>query len=287
MRLLACLLTGLAAGAGVTHLRSTGLRLPRRQAMVDRASWLRQAGLPWRPWQFHGLAALGGGTALLLLTGLTGAVGVAAVPAFFCAGLPYAVAARRRERRLRAVAEAWPDGLRELVAAVTAGMALSQALAALSSSGAPALREAFAGFEGLARAAGVVAALEAIKADLADPTSDRIIEVLTLAYERGGALVTDILRDLADATTDDLRTAEAIATASLEQRINARAVFALPWIVLLVLTARPGPFRDFYRTGGGLLVVGFGALVSALGITLVSRFARQPIEPRVLAGRPR
>jgi hypothetical protein len=31
-------------------------------------------------------------------------------------------------------------------------------------------------------------------------------------------------------------------------KINARAVLVLPWLVLVALTIRDGPFRDFYRS---------------------------------------
>jgi Flp pilus assembly protein TadB len=73
-------------------------------------------------------------------------------------------------------------------------------------------------------------------------------------------------------------------TDALEQKINARAVFALPWLVLLLLTARPGHFRDFYQSTGGLLVVGAAAVLSAVGVVLVTRLGRDPVEERVLAG---
>ena len=36
-------------------------------------------------------------------------------------------------------------------------------------------------------------------------------------------------------------------------RINARAVMVLPWCVLVALTARPGAFRTFYQSSGGVV----------------------------------
>jgi hypothetical protein len=87
------------------------------------------------------------------------------------------------------------------------------------------------------------------------PTSDRVIEVLLLAHERGGPIVRSILEDLVDATTRDLKLLDALETEGLEMRINARAVVVLPWLVLVALTARAGPFRDFYRSSGGLVTL--------------------------------
>ena len=86
----------------------------------------------------------------------------------------------------------------------------------------PALRVAFARFPQLARVLGTGPALELLKEDLADATSDRVLEVLILAHERGGAIVREILDDLVDATTRDLKLLDELETEGLEMRINAR-----------------------------------------------------------------
>ena len=149
------------------------------------------------------------------------------------------------------------------------------------------IRRAFSRFGFLARTLGVVPALEVIKEELADPTSDRVIEVLILAHERGGVIVPDILRDLAAATTRDIWTLEEIQTQSLEQKINSRVVFVLPWFVLVVITMQDGAFREFYASSAGIVVVLIGALMSGFGIWLVSRLGREPAEPRVFGGAER
>lgn len=244
--------------------------------------WLVQAGTDLTPRQFwSGSIALGVVT-FLLVSALTSAPAVAVVPAVAVGTLPRAWFARHRSQRLRQVQEAWPDGIRDLLAGISAGMSLTQSITAVAVSGPEALQLAFARFPSLSRMIGTVAALEVVKEELADPTSDRIIEVLILAHERGGHILSEILRDLADATTRDVRALEEIATDALEQTINARAVFVLPWFVLLVLTAREGFFREFYRSAGGALVVVIAALLSLLGIVLVSRLSREPDERRVL-----
>ena len=120
-----------------------------------------------------------------------------------------------------------------------------------------------------------------IKSDLADPTSDRVIEVLILAYERGGTVVPEILSDLADATTKDIWTLEEIRTDALEQKINSRIVFILPWLVLVAMTARAGPFREFYASPMGVLVAVIGGVMSLVGVVIASRLGAQPAEPRV------
>lgn len=216
---------------------------------------------------------------------LTGLVVVSAVPALVLAWLPRAYFIRRHNLRKAAVQEAWPDGIRDILSSIRSGASLARAVEEMAAFGPEPLRQAFHGFGAYARSLGVVSALELIKEDLADPASDRIVEVLILAHERGGAAVPEILVDLADAATKDLWTAEEVKTEALEQKINSRVVFVLPWIVLIAMTARPGPFRDFYGTATGVGVVALGGVLSLVGILMASRLGASPAEPRVFEGR--
>jgi tight adherence protein B len=257
-------------------------RRSRRAGREDRARlWLQQAGAGVSPRQFVAASIGAGLVALLVLAALTGSVFVAVVPAAALAFLPRAYFGHRRSVRMRAVLAEWPDGLRDLLASISAGRSLTQAANALATTGPSTLREAFARFPELARVLGTVPALEIVKEDLADPTSDRVLEVLILAHERGGGIVRSILEDLVDATTKDLKLIEELETEGLEMRINARAVVVLPWLVLVVLTARPGAFRDFYRSGGGVATIVVAAVLSAIGVVALGRLGRDPSEGRV------
>jgi tight adherence protein B len=276
--LLGCVVTGQPPRLGWRRAGTGAARAARRR------QWLLQAGATTTPGRFAAGCLTLGGAVALAITAATDTPVVGVVPAISAALLPRMVLARRRTRRLRAVQEAWPDGLREMQAAIAAGMSLPQAVTALADNGPSALRLAFARFPALLRTVGMVTALEIVKAEVADPTTDRVVEVLILAHERGGRVVSDILRDLADGTAADVRALEQIATDALEQKINARAVFVLPWLVLLTLTAKPGPFRDFYQSPSGLGVVAVAALLSLAGVAIAGHLAREPLESRVLAG---
>ena len=144
---------------------------------------------------------------------------------------------------MRAWQAAWPDALRELIAAIVAGRSLPQAVTALGESGPEPLRSVFADFPAMTRVFGFTAALEQIRNRLADATTDRVIEVLIVAHDRGGTIVREVLEDLVVATTKDLKVLDEIDTDGLEIRINARAVLVLPWLVLVALTfaRRPVP----------------------------------------------
>jgi tight adherence protein B len=290
MRLLAALASGFFVYLAAGFLTGSAPAFRRsRSAPVDREGqelWLSQAGVDLTPRQFWAGSAFVGLLGFGFAWALSGAWAVAAVPALTMAFLPRAYFSRQRSRRLAETVEAWPDGLRDLTASISAGKSLPKAIESMAGNGPPALRRAFARFPTLNQMFGTRATLETIKADLADPTSDRVIEVLSLAYERGGSSVTGILADLADAVTEDLRTIEEIRTAELEQKINARAVFALPWFVLLMITIRGEPFREFYQSTTGILTVVVGAILSLTGLFIVSHLSRDPAETRVFAGRP-
>jgi len=287
MRLLAALLAGISCYLAVGYI--TGLapdlrwRVDREDSDIGRRQlWLTQAGARISPGQFRSWAFLLGLFAFLMGMALTSVPWVSLPPAVAVSALPYYYYGRRRLRRLREVHEAWPDGLRHIVASLRTGSSLTAALDDLVRTGPEPLRIAFERYPALSRALGVDTALTMIRDELADPTSDRVIEVLLVAYERGGSIVPTVLADLSDATTRDLRTAEEIRTNALEQRINGRIVFVVPWLVLLMLTSQPGPFRDFYASRAGLVVIVVGALMSWMGAWLVARLSREPIEPRVL-----
>jgi len=254
-----------------------------RAAVGSQRLWLAQANLAVSPWQFWAGSIGVGLVALAVGTLVTGTVLVAVVPAIAVAALPRAFFGRRRATRLREVQAAWPDGLRDLVSSIAAGRSLNGALVEIVATGPAPLRAAFARFESHARMLGTVPALEVIREELADPTSDRVLEVLILASERGGQIVKEILEDLIVATTKDLKVLDEIDTEGLEMKINARAVLVLPWAVLVALTLRPGPFRTFYQSTAGVLVLLGAAVLSALGATWLGRLGRQPAEPRVFA----
>ena len=259
-------------------------RVPRAEKR-PMPTWAASAGLDVTPVQFW-LTSLGAGAfTFLLVLALTSLPIVALMPALVVATLPRAYFGRKRAERLAKVQESWPDGLRDLIASVRSGASLPTAIENLASFGPAPLRDSFNGFAIYSRSLGVVSALEMIKADLADPTSDRVIEVLILAYERGGAVVPEILSDLAEATTRDTWTMEQVRTEALEQKINARVVFVLPWLVLIAMTAQSGAFREYYSSPVGIGVALVGGLMSLVGIVVASRIGAQPAEPRVFAGR--
>jgi tight adherence protein B len=270
----ASLLVGWLSGAWPAPPKLRPVRPPRGE-------WLAEAGIGVGLVPFSLAIGIVGSLAFLIVWIFSGLLAVAVPSAVVALFLPRVWVMRRRSQRMLEIQAAWPDALRDLVASISSGMSLARALEQLSLSGPAPLRQPFARFSSLSRAVGVVPALEAIKVDLANPTSDRIIEVMIVAHERGGSIVLSILRDLTDATTKDMWAGEELATLALEQKINARVVFVIPWVVLAFITTRPGPFRDFYASSAGALVVAIGGAASVLGMWLASKLGKEPDEPRV------
>jgi tight adherence protein B len=285
VRLLAGILTGLAVAAVVASIMGVPVGLPRLRR--ERSS---------RPRLFHHFEAEGvpASRALAVSVGLGVAVysvvfattesaflgllfaGVVAVlPSSF-----YGSRGRKRDKEQRA---AWPDALRGLVASLHAGRSLHEALVDLAVGGPVPLRRVFGRYHDLTNLAVPEAeALGVVRDELADPVADRVFEVLVIATDKGSRIALRVLSDLADAVTSDIQLVEKLDTADTEQRINTWAVFTIPWLTLLMLTARPGDFRDFYSGPDGSTVMVIGAAMSLGGMLLIRRLMRRPSEPRVL-----
>ena len=259
----------------------------RRRRRSQRLGWLDQADVAVTPRQFVAVSAAAAIVTFLVVWALSGALPVALVPALAIGGLPRIWFARQAQRRSEERVAAWPDALRDLVAHLEAPMSLHRGLVELGRSGPEPLRGAWRRYARLTAALDHRAALNAVKSELADPVSDRIVEVLQVAHEQGAGVAIDVLRDLADATGKDIRLREEIETAHLERRIEARAAVVLPFAVLVLLCSTSEPYRDFYSSLGGLVVIVVGSGMALGGMTLIRRLGRLPIEDRVLAAPPR
>jgi tight adherence protein B len=244
--------------------------------------WLRQAGLGATPQQFVAVSVAIGLVTFGVLRVVVGAWAVAIVPSLFAIFGPYMFYAQRRRTRMREISVAWPDGLRDIAASLRVTNNLHRSLLMLAGGGPPPLRSAFATYRTNAETLGQAAALELIRLQLADATSDRVLEVLVLAVEEGIERLSDLLTRLATDVGADIRLREELKTSRLEPMLNARVMAAGPWMLLAYLTLQDGPYRDFYRSGAGIAVIIAGLVLTAVGLIWTQRLARDAEEPRVL-----
>jgi tight adherence protein B len=188
---------------------------------------------------------------------------------------------RARQRRVE-LRELWPEVVDNIASAIRAGMSLPEALAQVGVRGPVQLRRPFQRFGEDYRATGRFAqSLDRLKASLADPTGDRIVESLRLAREVGGTDLGRLLRTLSGFLREDART-----RAELESRqswtVNAaRLAVAAPWIMLALLSLRPDAV-EAYNTGAGVVVLAVGGALCLAAYRLMLRLGRLPDEERVL-----
>ncbi|WP_394289092.1 type II secretion system F family protein [Microbacterium sp.] len=216
------------------------------------------------------------GAAVWLVTSLPAFAAVAVAAAGFAPVVWLRGKARRLQKSRRAL---WPDVCDLLVASVRSGMSLPDAVAALGEAGPPPLRPAFAAFAHDVAASGHFdsGALR-LKARLADPVADRIIEALRMARQVGGTELTAVLRSLSASVR-----AEAALRSEIEARqswIRGAAVLGVvaPWVILGLLALRPEGAAA-YSSPDGVMVILIGAVVSVVAYRLMARIGRLP-EPR-------
>lgn len=280
MTALAALMAGLAVWLAAETVAGRPLQWHRRDPIrarwrVSRQVWLSQAGAAVSPAQFWAVSTGLAAVAFVILLAVDRAVIVAAVPAAGMGAVPYGYWAAQRRRQAGARAEAWPDALRHVGGALGAGIStLHDALVELSISGPEPLRPPMARYVRLADRVGTTAALEAVRAELADPVSDAVLLTFETAATEGTAVVLRVLDGLQRQVTGDLALAEKVRTLQTQSRVAAWASLVIPYVLLVFLCASTVAYRSFYSSGAGLAVVIVGAAGSLSGFFLVRRLAR-------------
>ena len=212
--------------------------------------------------------------ALLPVGVLAAAAGIAAL------ALPALLVSSRARAHRRAARVVWPDIVDHLVSTVRAGLALPDGVASLASSGPSLTRPAFAEFAADYRVTGNFSAcIDTLKARLADPVADRVLETLRMSREVGGGELTTILRNLGAYLRE-----EAAIRSEIEARQSwvmnaAKLGVAAPWIVLALLATRPEA-AIAYGTPAGTALIVVGLAVSVVAYRVMLGIGRLPEEQR-------
>lgn len=265
---------------GMTRRRSPRVRV---SWAARGASWLAAGGLgSVSPLQFFAASALVGISAGAISVVAVGSIGVASV-ATMAGSLAPASYYRSRRRGLRSARQrAWPDAIELLAGAVRAGDTLPSAIGVIADRGPVSLRPVFRGVMSDHRVTGdLVGALERMGTGVADPTADRIVRTLVLAHRVGGRELGRVLRTLSAFLREDLAARREIESRQSWTVVAARVSACAPWLVLVLVASRPQGARAF-DSPVGVIVLGTGAVVTAVGYRLMMRLGRLPEEPRVL-----
>lgn len=208
---------------------------------------------------------------------------VAVAFGLLAAYLPVAIVRGRATRRQREFAEVWPEAVDNLASAVRAGMSLPDALAGLGIRGPEPLREAFTQFGLDYQVTGRFGeSLDRLKARLADPVGDRVVEGLRIAREVGGGQLGRLLRNLSGYLRDEARTRSEMEARQAWTVNGARLAVAAPWLILLIMSFQGEVIRRF-ASPGGVVVLTIGAVLCVAAYWLMMRIGRLPTERRILA----
>lgn len=279
---------GLLLGAGLCLILWAVTADPARASAPPRwhtrlADLLVQAGAPGvTPGALLGTCAAAAALTWVVVAALTRAPAIATCFAAMTAYAPLALVISRARRRRRALRGLWPDVVDHLASGIRAGLSLPEALAQLGDRGPEELRPAFAAFGEDYRVTGRFDdCLDALKARLADPVADRIVEALRLTREVGGTDVGRLLRTLSGFLRADERTRGELEARQSWTVNAARLAVAAPWLVLAMLATRPEATTS-YNTPAGAAVLAGGALTSAVAYRLMRRMGDLPEDERVL-----
>ncbi|MFP5290658.1 MAG: type II secretion system F family protein [Actinomycetes bacterium] len=280
-------IAALLMGAGVLLIASPWLwprrddRSSTRRALRPLAELLARAGLVHAsPLALLGVIALVGvvGGAITVL--LVPVAALAPVAGLVAASLPIVALRARAAARRRALRQVWPDVVDHLVSGIRAGLGLPEAIGSLAESAPDAVRAPFREFRReYARTARFGEALDDLKAALADPVADRIVETLRMAREVGGTELPSVLRSLAHYLRTDAAVRAEVEARQSWVRNAARLGVAAPWVVLLLLGTRPEAAAAYNSAGGAALVL-IGLGVTLVAYRLMIALGRLPEEGR-------
>jgi len=280
-------IAALLMGAGVLLIASPWLwprrddRSSTRRALRPLAELLARAGLVHAsPLALLGVIALVGvvGGAITVL--LVPVAALAPVAGLVAASLPIVALRARAAARRRALRQVWPDVVDHLVSGIRVGLGLPEAIGSLAESAPDAVRAPFREFRReYARTARFGEALDDLKAALADPVADRIVETLRMAREVGGTELPGVLRSLAQYLRTDAAVRAEVEARQSWVRNAARLGVAAPWVVLLLLGTRPEAAAAYNSAGGAALVL-IGLGVTLVAYRLMIALGRLPEEGR-------
>jgi tight adherence protein B len=281
-------LLGLTCGLGILLIvRSFGPPARRRTPRVSRrdkvAEMLLQAGIESvTPGGLVACCAGVGGFVAVAMYVVSRSPVIAAAFGLLATWGPVAVVRFRLRVRRAELRDLWPDVVDNLASAVRAGLALPEALTQVGTRGPVELRAPFLRFGEDYRATGrFYESLDRLKAALADPVGDRIVESLRMARQVGGNDLGRLLRTLSAFLREDARTRAELETRQGWTVNAARLAVAAPWVVLAMLSLRPEAV-EAYDTTAGLVVLAIGGGLSLIAYRVMLRIGRLPDDERVL-----
>jgi tight adherence protein B len=237
--------------------------------------WLSQAGAAVTSGQFVAVS-IGAGIvvgAILLAISRTAIVALIGLVAGGCS--PYAYWSGHRRQVTAARAMAWPDALRCVIGALASGTStLHASLVDLAGAGPQPLRAPMSRYARRSAQIGSLGALEAVRAELADPVSDQVLLTFAQAASEGTQTVLRTLELLLEQTNGDIALQDRVRTAGTQLRLASWIGFLAPLLVLLLFCTVSPQYRLFFSQADGVVLVIVGTTLDTLGLMVTRRLAR-------------
>ena len=240
------------------------------------------SGTPLGLGQFLAISLLAGLSAGIGLALVTGLVMVGWLAGLLAAYLPFLGLQSKLHSVQSQRGKAWPNLVDNLVSGVRAGLSLGDTLLEMTANPPKTMQLPFAHFAAHYRAGGNLdVSLKALKAELADPIGDRIVEALLLASQVGGNNLVALLEDLGTMLRAEERTRAEVLARQSWTITGARLAAAAPWVVLALLLTR-GQTLEVYSTPTGSVILLVGASVSVVAYLTMLRLGRLEVSPRTM-----
>jgi tight adherence protein B len=125
--------------------------------------------------------------------------------------------------------------------------------------------------------------LERVKDELAQPSTDLIIEAVLISKTLGGAELMTILRLLGNFIREDLSLRREISVKQNWIKNSAHLSAGAPWILLLLLSTQRSTVEAFSNSSG-ILILASGLVMTTVAYLWMNRLGRIPQQTRIFSG---
>jgi tight adherence protein B len=182
------------------------------------------------------------------------------------------------------IQSAAPEMIDHLITGLQSGLSLSESLSGLAIRGPSVLAPYFEDFQGELRESGdFYGSLERVKHELAEPSTDLVIEAILISKTLGGAELMNILRLLGNFIREDLALRREISIKQNWIKNSAHLSAGAPWILLLLLSTQRSTVEAFSNTAG-IMILFSGLLMTSIAYLWMNRLGRIPQQTRIFAG---
>ena len=201
-------------------------------------------------------------------------------------GIFVSLAQRKSEsKRSSEIQSACPEIIDHLISGLQSGLSLNESLVGLSLRGPVVTQPYFEIFrEDVYGTGDFMGALERVKFQLGEPSTDQVIEALLISKTLGGAELINILRLLGNFIREDLTLRREISVKQNWIKNSAHLSAGAPWILLLLLSTQPATTASFSTTSG-IAVLLSGLIMTCVAYLWMNKLGQLPQPSRVFSGK--